>query len=281
VSLFVPIEVKNPPEDKAVIKPVKRGVQLTLKGPSFLIGPLVSSPPPFKIKLPDINGDRVSISLTAADIALPSSIEVLSIEPSQMEFVFESLERQDVKVEVPRVGQLPNDLILESIEVTPKSVSVRGPRSELKQLRIVESEPLNLSEIEETAQLTLALRPLGNSVSPSSRTVVARVIVGQRPTQKTIAARPVELRVTSSIGAALVKPERVSVEVSGSPAALAALEDEAVIPYLRVSGGKAIEGRRRVEVEVPLGVKVVSVEPSEIEVQLKEMAAPKVEGKKR
>ena len=79
VSLFVPLEIKNTPEDRVVVKPVKRGAQVTLRGPSFLVGPLASSPPPLRVKLPDGIEERASVSFRAADLTLPPSIEVLSI----------------------------------------------------------------------------------------------------------------------------------------------------------------------------------------------------------
>lgn len=282
VSLFVPIEVKNAPEDKAIVRPIKRGVQLTLKGPSFLISPLVSSPPPVRIKLPDTHGDRVSVSFSSADISLPSSIEVLNIEPPQMEFVFEALERQELRVEVPRVGQLPKHLVLEGIEITPKTVSVRGPKSEVRQLKLVEAEPINLSEIGSATELTLNLRALGGSVIPSTKTVVVKVYVGQQPTQKTFSDSPVELRVAGGIGGVMLTPERVTIRVAGAPDLLASLEQEKVIPYVRISGiVRAKSARHKVDVEVPAGVRVVSVEPSEIEVQQKEAAMQRGVVKKR
>ena len=48
LSFNVPIEIKNPPDDKVLVKPTRRLAQVTVRGPSFLVGPLVSSPPPLK-----------------------------------------------------------------------------------------------------------------------------------------------------------------------------------------------------------------------------------------
>jgi YbbR domain-containing protein len=276
VSLFVPIEVKNIPEDKAIVKPAKRGVQLTLKGPSFLIGQVASSPPAIKIKLPDTGEDRVSVTIQRTDVALPSSIEVLSIEPSQIDFVFEPLERQDLRVEVSRVGKLERDLILESVEVAPRVVTVRGPRSEVKALKTIEAEPLNLSEIDSSTEVTLGLRSLGASINPSTRTVIVKVTVGEPPTEKVFANRAIELRVGSGVGAFVTQPERVTVTVSGSPALLATVSDQSVIPYIRVAdlaGSGSVS--RKIEVELPQGIKVVSVEPSSVSVQRQETTATK------
>jgi YbbR domain-containing protein len=276
VSLFVPIEVKNAPEDKAIVKPAKRGVQLTLKGPSFLIGQVASSPPALKIKLPDTGEDRVAVTLRRTDVTLPASIEVLSIEPSQIEFVFEPLERQDLRVEVPRIGQLARELVLESIEVAPKIVTVRGPRSEVKALKSIESEPLNLSDIDSSTETTLSLRALGPTISPSTRTVVAKITIGQPPKEKVFSGQAVELRVGSGVGGLTVQPERVTVTVSGAPSLLSNVSDQSVIPYVRVVEVKGTGAlSKKVEVEVPQGLKVISIEPSSVAIQRQEVIAAK------
>jgi YbbR domain-containing protein len=268
VSLFVPIEVKNPPEDRALVKPSKRGVQVTLKGPSFLIGPVASSPPAMRVKLPELSEDRVSVSFKASDIALPSSIEVLNIEPSQMEFVFEPLERQEVRVEVPRIGQLSQGLILESVEISPKFVAVRGSRSELKQLKVIESDPIDLSDVDSSREVTLDLRLTGSGLTPSTRSIVAKVVVTHQPTERVFRGRPIELRVGSGGGALSLGPEKVSVTLSGSPSIISRTEDEAVIPFIRISGNALDSSpQRKVEVEVPAGMRVVAVDPPTVTVR--------------
>jgi YbbR domain-containing protein len=267
ISLFVPIEVKNAPVEKALIKPMKRGVQITLKGPSFLIGPVASSPPPMRVKIPDTDADRVSVSFKPSDISLPSSVEVLSIEPAQMEFVFEPLDRQDLRVEVPKVGELAQGLILEGIEITPKFVAVRGARSDLIKLKSIEAEPVNLSSVNESTELTLGLRVVGASVTPSTRTVQAKVSVVQQPSEKTFSARPVELRISNGVGSLEVKPEKVSVVVLGSPSVLSRLDEEKVVPFIRVPQeiGK-VAASKTVEVELPAGVTLRAVEPATVSV---------------
>jgi YbbR domain-containing protein len=270
VSLFVPLEVKNTPEERIIVKPIKRGAQVTLKGPSFVVGPLAAAPPPLRVKLPDGVGERATVSLQASDLALPPSIEVLSIEPSQVEFVLESIERQELKVTVPRIGQLSKDLVLEGIEVTPKSIVVRGPRAEIKQLKTIETEPVDLSVLDSSKELQLNVRGFGGAITPESRTVLARIVIGEQPTTKSFAQVPVEVRVSGGVsGGFKVVPNVVSITVSGSPSAISGINSQDLFPYVRsaevVNGGEG--SRAQVQVQLPSGVKVVSMEPSVVAVQ--------------
>lgn len=268
VSLFVPLEVKNAPDDKILVKPTKRGVQVTIKGPSFLVGPLASSPPPLQARLPDDVDDRVTVSLKASDISLPHSVEVLSIEPQQVDLFFDSIERREVKIEVPRFGQLPSSLVLESIEVAPKTVTVKGPKSEVKQLKAIETEPVNVSEISQTTELTRQLRSPGSSVTMSTTVVTARVVVGQMPSQLQFGDRPVEVRVPRGLGSFVVEPSEVSVTVSGPPEKIMKLAASDVIPYIRMSElPKEMSSKVRIQADVPESLKVVSIEPSVVAIQ--------------
>jgi YbbR domain-containing protein len=279
--LFVPLEVKNAPEDKVLVKPTKRGVQVTLKGPSFLVGPLASSPPALQARLPDDVEDRVTVSLKASDISLPYSVEVLSIEPQQVDLVFDSIERKEVKVEVPRFGQLASSLLLEGIEVTPKTVTVKGPRSEVKQLKAIETEPINVSEISQTTELTRQLRNPGSSISLSTSVVSARVIVGQMPSQLQFAARPVEVRIPRGLGGFLVEPSEVSVTVSGPPEKIMKLSASDVIPYVRMSElPKDVSSKLKVQADVPESVKVVGIDPPLVEIQRLVQAEARKPGKR-
>lgn len=281
VSLFVPLEVKNAPEDKVLVKPTKRGVQVTLKGPSFLVGPLASSPPSLQAKLPDDVDDRVTVSLKPSDMSLPHSVEVLSIEPQQVDLFFDSIERREVKVEVPRFGQLGSALVLEAIDVSPKSVTVKGPRSEVKQLKAIETEPVNVSEITQTTELTRQLRSPGSSISLSTNSVSVRVVVGQMPSQLQFVDRPVEVRIPRGLGSFVVEPGEVSVTVSGPPEKIMKLTASDVIPYVRMSDlPRDMSSKLKIQADVPESLKVISIEPSMALIQRSVMAEGKKIGKR-
>jgi YbbR domain-containing protein len=269
VSLFVPLEIKNTPEDRVVVKPVKRGAQVTLRGPSFLVGPLASSPPPLRVKLPDGIEERASVSLRAADLSLPPSIEVLSIEPSQLEFVLEPIERQELQVAVPRVGQLAKELVLEGIEVAPKTVSVKGPRSELKGLKVIETEPVDLSGLDSTKELTLNLRTVGGSVVSAVKSVVVRVAIGEQPTERTFLQVPVEVRSVGGIAGVQIAPAVVALTVSGSPTVLSNLKTEELAPFVRVGApiDQSTDLKRQVQIQLPFGLKATRIEPSVVNLQ--------------
>jgi YbbR domain-containing protein len=265
LSFNVPIEIKNPPDDKVLVKPTRRLAQVTVRGPSFLVGPLVSSPPPLKVMVPDDVGERLQVSLKNADLSVPSMIEVIGVEPTEMELVFEPVERKDFKVEVPRVGQLPKELTLSKVDVEPKVATVKGPRSELKQLRFIESEPIDLGDLTETQTLTLNLRRPGNQSSLITKNVSVRVAINEIPRQRTFEKRPVELRTSPNVSDIGIEPTEVTVILEGPPALIAEVDPGLIVPYVRVKEPPPPEGRTiDINVEVPEGCTVARIEPASV-----------------
>jgi YbbR domain-containing protein len=263
LSFNVPIEIKNPPEDKVLVKPTRRLAQVTVRGPSFLVGPLVSSPPPLKVVVPDEVGERLQVSLKGADLSVPSMIEVVGVEPAEIELVFEPVERKDFKIEVPRVGQLSKELTLSRVDVEPKVATVKGPRSELKQLRFIESEPLDLSDLSKTQSLTLALRDPGNQSGLITKSVSVRVSINEVPRQRIFEKRPVELRTSPNVTDITIEPTEVTVILEGPPAVVAEVDPGSILPFVRVKDPPSREGRViAIDVEVPEGCTATKIEPA-------------------
>jgi YbbR domain-containing protein len=280
MSFNVPIEIKNPPEDKVIMRPTRRLAQVTVRGPSFLVGPLVSSPPPLRIVVPDDVGERFEASLKGGDLSVPSMIEVVGVEPASMELVFEPVERKDFKVEVPRVGQLPKELTLSRVDVEPKVATVKGPRSELKQLRFIESDPIDLSDISKTETVTLNLRSPGNQSSLITKSVSVRVAINEVPRQRSFEKRPVELRTSPNITDISIVPTEVTVIVEGPPAVVAEVDPGSVLPYVRVKEPPPSEGRTTsIEVDLPEGCTVAKIEPSSVVVFKESARKVTVKGK--
>ena len=266
VSLYVPVEIKNIPDDKVVVSPTKRSVQITIRGPSFLIGPIASSPPSLRARLPDEVRDRAIVNFQPIDLNLPRSIEVLSIEPSRMELGLETVEQYEVPVKVMSSGHLSSGLVLEGIEVSPKKVLVRGPRSEVKKVRLIETESLDLSSLASSDEVVLKLRNANPKVVSSANTVVARIRIGNPQTERSFEALAVEVRSRGGESGVRIEPKSVSVALSGPPGVVAELDEKAIVPYVRIATRPPSPSEVAVSVDVPEGVKVVKVSPARVRI---------------
>ncbi len=264
VSIFVPVELKNIPYDRVVVSPAQRSVQITIRGPSFLIGPLASSPPTLRARLPDQTRDRARVNFQIADLNLPPSIEVLSIEPAQMEFGLEAVEQYEVPVRVVTTGQLSNGLILEGIDTKPKGLSIHGPRPDVKKVKFVETEPLNLSEIVSPGDIILKIHTGNPRVVPSLSSIVAHVRVSKPPTDREFNSLPVELRASVRLPSLKIMPESVNVSISGPAGLVGDVDSNTIVPYVRISDAEQVNTDMPVRIDVPEGIKVLSVMPARV-----------------
>jgi YbbR domain-containing protein len=267
VSIFVPVELKNIPPDRVVVSPAQRSVQITIRGPSFLIGPLASSPPPLRARLPDQIRDRALVNFQVSDLNLPHSIEVLSIEPAQMEFGLEAVEQYEVPVKVVTTGQLINGLVLEGIDTRPKGLSVHGPRPEVKKVQFVETEPLNLSEVSSSGDFILKIHTGNSRVVSSVNSIVAHVRVSKPPTDRELDFLPVELRASVRLPSVKIMPESVKVSISGPAGLVGDIDPDTIVPYVRILDKDKAGTEIAVRVDVPEGIRVVSVVPSRVSLE--------------
>jgi YbbR domain-containing protein len=223
------------------------------------------------VKLPNQLEERLPVSFKASDMHLPPGVDVLAFEPTETEIVLESLESKEVRVEVPRLGQLRSGLTLDGIQISPKTVIVRGPRTEVRQLKSVETEPIDLRELEGSEKVELRLRGAGSQATLSTEKVSALIEVSQIPSERTFKGRTVELRAVVGLGNLRVEPAEVSVVVSAPADIVSNIESHQIIPYVRLreapTSGPGGVFELQVEVETPQGSKVVRIEPNRVAIR--------------
>ncbi len=264
MTLTSEIELKSIPDDLVVVRPHKREVKVTIKGPSFLVGSVAADPPPFRVRLPSAAPGTVSAQFVRSDIALPAAVDIVSVEPAEMSFELEAVETRDVRVEVPRIGQLPKNLSLESVIVTPPLVTVRGARSAVRSIRSVESQPISLSEMEDAkhVNLDLDLRAPPGRVSVSHRSVAVAVHVAAIVSQREFGPRTVEVRTAPDLGPVSIEPTSVRVVLSGPANVLSSLDAATLVPFVRIQSLPEVKGSDlSVQLDGVPNVTVVRIEP--------------------
>jgi YbbR domain-containing protein len=279
LSFFVPVELRNSPASKMVVGPQSLQVQVSLRGPSFLVSRIATSPPTFKVRLPDDVDDRYVATLSRADLSLPPDVQVVSIEPSELEIRFDTLRTITAPVIIPKIGSLQEGFALESLLVKPDKVQLTGPSNEIKDLLRAETETLDLRGVNAGFKKTLQLRSAGAhiQIEPSTVEVEASVRAVQLP--KRFEKLSVEVRAAAG-EVWSVKPDRVDLELSGSRDALERITKEQIIPYVRPQPGSSLQ-TVKVGVDIPAGISLSVVNPSVVEVKKRTGLVERNSGKKQ
>lgn len=261
----VPVEIKNLPPNKTILLQSSTQVQVSIKGPSFLISRIVSAIPIFKISVPpDIKNHYVA-ALNINDLALPAYVQVLSMTPSEIELTLDDIIVTELPVIVPRIGSLQENLRLNELVISPPSVVVTGPKSELNDLKGIETYPIDLRDVQEDFEKIVNLRVPTRLSKLSQPQVHVSLKLGMLQSDEKFSDLPIEIRSTLNKHHDIT-PNMVQVTVSGPRELMVALKREQIIPYVRI-GGNPLPGQEiQVFTELPKGISLLKIEPDKIKV---------------
>lgn len=265
LSFFVPVEIRNTPKAKTIVWPQALQVQVSLRGPSFLVSRIAASPPTFKVRLPDDIEDRFVATLSKSDLALPPDVQIVSMDPSELELRFDTQATADLPVIIPKVGSVSDGWVLESLVVRPDKVQAIGPTKELENLARLETETLDLRGVNASFSRELQLRSPGGLVQIDRPTVMVEAVVNPVLLPKRFEKLAVEVRTTGGENW-VVTPDKVDLELSGTREALDSVTKEQIIPFVRPQSNLT-EQTTKVGVDLPPGLSLSVVNPSVVRVQ--------------
>jgi YbbR domain-containing protein len=199
VELLVPYEVRGVPQNRVLTSSFKEKVKVRITGPAFIVDNVEDSYPVFEVKIPPgLQQDRYIAKFSKDDLLLSSALKVLSIQPKQVELIFDTRIKKEVSVEVPRLGTLDPDFTLASLSVEPSRVILEGPSAQLRDIELVETYPLQLKDLTgPNAQLTtsqlLGLRFDSTLIDATVTTVTAKVVVQPVVVTESITGVPLKL----------------------------------------------------------------------------------------
>lgn len=146
MNYTVPIEVKNLSSDLMVFNdPFTKSAQVALRGTRTDL--LSLSPKQVKIMV-DLKGAREGeryYYFRPQDIETPRGIEVVSITPTRVKLVLESVAEKTVTVVPQLKGKPARGYEILSIDTEPDEVTVVGPRSLVNGLRRIDTLPVDIS----------------------------------------------------------------------------------------------------------------------------------------
>lgn len=263
VTLVVPIELKNLPAEKLILLPNVSQAKITVRGPSYLLGELNTSPPSFKVRVPDGVANRFEVTLQGSSLALPPKVEVLSIDPATIEYILDDKMVKEVPVVVPRVGEINSNYTIKSIKAQPGLIKLEGPKTELDGVKTVQTSPLDLRGLKESETRQLGLNLPGKFTKASESEVQVAIDLVSHFKTETINNLPVEIR--STLGKSFkTEPATVSVEVSGPEELVKHLKAAQLAPYVRVKNTRRANMLYRVSVDLPQDLSLIRVKPERV-----------------
>lgn len=116
-----------------------------------------------------------------------------------------------VPVKMLRENQMPEGLSIDDVTIFPNEVTVYGAKADLESIDFVESEPIDLSEIEESGELTVTLLVPDEAESIEPNEVTVNFTVGEEE-ELMVESIPIEI-VGRENGVTFAEGEPTSVNV--------------------------------------------------------------------
>lgn len=119
-------------------------VEVGVRGPVSKLRNLAPFQVDVFVKVPAQEG-TVQVPLGPDQVALPSGLEVVSIEPNVLQLVLDRQESTLVAVVPEIVGEPAAGAVVDDARAIPNRVMVRGPASRVKELESVGTTPVDLT----------------------------------------------------------------------------------------------------------------------------------------
>ena len=271
-SIKVPLELRNIPAHLMITSPRVDFIDLRVMGPRTLLGRIDRN----RLSIPlDLNGVRPGPAVFRVGgeaLNLPRGVRVVRINPAQVTLELERVAHKTVPVRLKLLGKPPGDLQIIDTKVSPETVQVTGPASDIEDVHTVYTESVDISTAAAgTIERELPLESVGEYVSFSAGRVAAQVRIDEAYVTREFKRVPIEVR--NTVHQFRLVPDSVRLTVKGPKRLLGDLELEPDAVYIDADGAGVGEQVVKPTVELPEGVEVVSVDPASVNLSLSKKRA--------
>ena len=157
------------PRGLILLDPVQR-VKVRLRGRTSKVRSLNPLAVDVLVTVTDSRRGLLEVTLGPDNVVLPEDVEVMSIEPNQLELRLDREVTQTLPVKFKLMGEPAAGARVQKVEVVPDRVQVSGPESRLRSLRWLTTSNVNLNghalDFEETVAV-ISPDPLVKILQPT------------------------------------------------------------------------------------------------------------------
>ncbi len=264
-TLKVPLELRNIPAQLMITSPRVDFVDVRVSGPRNLLGRIDRS----RLSVPlELGGVKVGPSVfrvAGESLNLPRGVRVVRLNPAQVTMELERISHKTVPVRLRLVGKLSPDLQVVDTKVSPETVQISGPTSDIENVHAASTEAVDLSKMQAgTIERELPLEPAGDYIAFSASRVATQIRIDELPATREFKAQPIRIR--NAAQTVSVIPSTVRLTVRGPKRAVGSFELGENAVSIDASQLSAGETAIKPVVELPEGIEAVSMEPAQVRV---------------
>jgi len=265
-AVEVPVELRNIPSDVIVVNPGPGRVEIRLAGTPALLSAMDRDRLKVVLDLDRARPGTSTFRLGPDFFDPPRGVRIRRISPSVIDLRLEAIIERSLPVTVRFGGKLPFGYKVGSVKVTPATIKIRGPATEVEGMTSVDTQPFDLQDLKEELTRELRLAGPGKLLSISSDRVKVSVSLEEEWITKEFKTVQIEARDFS--GRYRVIPSRVYLRLSGPKRVLVPLKVGKDQVYLDLNGLKPGRHSLKLSLSLPPEVKVEKQKPARFKVRI-------------
>lgn len=161
VGYRVPLELQNIPAELMVANEVPSLVDVRISGPRTLLMKVSPNDISIAVDLTDLQPGLTTFKRLEERLNLPSGLRVTRLSPSFIDLKLERIKQKLVPVKIALTGEPLQGYQVGRVSAEPARIVIAGAESELKSVREVTTEPVDLNGVNEGFSLIVPLVHLG------------------------------------------------------------------------------------------------------------------------
>ncbi len=215
-NFTAPIYFENTSDDMILTRDVLYEITVQLRGPETKIKKIKPEDVYITIDLKNKKFGLHSIPLTEELVHKPEGVSVVNIIPNTIQFKIEKKITRLVPLKANLVGELPDNLEVKKVILSPPAIKVEGPQSVLEKIQYFKTEVIDISDKTQTFTTTTVVMPESNFLKIlSNPNVKVKVIIGERDKIKLFKNIPITLANTGK-HTVWINPKTIAVQVKGT-----------------------------------------------------------------
>jgi len=276
MNVSIPVEIVNLPRELIISNQFKKQLEMTVSGQRSLIRGMTEQHISRTIDLSKASPGAVVIQNTPDSISLPRGLSILRVQPPTLTLLLDRLILKEIPIKPNLVGKVHRDYRLDSAIADPPTLEISGPQSILGQEEILNTDPIDINDLKESTvkQVSLALKPeiadlIGEPV------VAVRLNLIELKKKMELASIPVELDLSGGKQTEVIyrlKPPTIKITAEIPQSLLQKTKDIKGLFRARIAPRTLRDGsaKLKVNVEGPPQVKILSVSPETVTLEISE-----------
>lgn len=162
------------PEDLVRVQDVPKTLVVTLRGPQGLVHNLEAGHLRYKVDLSDAGLGQSNVDFTAKILAgLPAGVSVVQVSPPAIDIDLDRRLEREVRIKEMVIGDVASGYTKGPVTVEPRTVTISGPQSIVRQISEVATDVVDVNGLTETTRFDMGLALKERTVSAVDSTPIS------------------------------------------------------------------------------------------------------------